>query len=378
MQHLATMVMLSAVGLSAGLMGCAAWAQSIGAIEKIPFGAAPDGTPVELYTLRNSKGMEARIMTYGGIVISLKTPDKNGKLGDVVLGYDHLDGYLKSSPFFGAIIGRCGNRIARGKFTLNGRVYTLAINNPPNHLHGGVKAFDKVVWQATSQMTPKGPSLRLGYLSKDGEEGYPGNLSVTAIYTVTEGNELRVEFTATTDQDTVCNLTQHSYFNLRGGGEILDDLFQINADKFTPTDGALIPTGELRPVTGTLFDLRQPAAIRARIDQPDDQLKIAGGYDQNFIINKPPGQLGLCARVSDPASGRVLEVWSTAPGVQFYTANFLDGSITGKDGWTYQKRQAFCLEPQNYPDSPNHPDFPSVVLHPGQIYKHTILYRFSN
>ncbi len=239
------------------------------------------------------------------------------------------------------------------------------------------RGFDKAVWKATSRVTADGPTLQLEYLSKDGEEGYPGNLSVTAVYTVTEDNALRLDFSATTDQDTVCNLTTHSYFNLSGGGEILDEEFQINADRFTPTDAGLIPTGELRPVTGTPFDLREPSAIRGRIDQPDEQLKQGGGYDHNFVLNHPPGELGVAARVFDPASGRVMEVLTTEPAVQFYTANNLNGSLTGKGGWKYEKRNAFCLEPQHFPDSPNQPSFPSVVLRPGQTYRHTTIYRFS-
>ncbi len=346
-------------------------------IEKSAFGTTPDGTPVDLYTLSNRPGMEARIMTYGGIVVSLKTPDQRGNFGDVVLGYDQFAGYLKSSPYFGALIGRYGNRIAKGKFKLNGREYNLAVNNGPNSLHGGAKGFDKVVWRATPGVSANGPTLQLDYVSRDGEEGYPGNLSVTVIYTLTEDNALRLDFAATTDADTVCNLTQHSYFNLRGSGDILDHEFYLNAEKFVPVDGSLIPTGELRPVIGTPYDFRQPATLRERINQTDEQLKLAGGYDQTFVINKPAGQLGLAARVSEATSGRVLEVYSTEPGVQFYTGNFLNGSITGKGGWTYQKRNGFCLEPQHFPNSPNQPDFPSVVLRKGEAYQQTSMYRFS-
>jgi len=304
-------------------------------------------------------------------------PDKNGKLGDVVLGYDNLDGYLKSSPYFGCLVGRYGNRIAKGKFTLDGQIYTLATNNGPNSLHGGIKGFDKVVWSAKPMVTPLGPALELKYVSKDGEEGYPGNLSVTAVYTLTEDNALRLDYTATTDKDTVLNLTHHSYFNLRGHGDNLDHVVQINADKFTPVDSTLIPTGELKPVDGTPFDFRKPTPIGARVNADDEQIKFGGGYDHNWVINKQPGELALQATVYEPETGRVLKVWSTEPGLQFYGGNFLDGSITGKGGWVYQYRNAFCMEPQHFPDSPNHPNFPSVVLKPGQTYKNTIIYKFS-
>ena len=360
-----SLVILALAGLGmAGLAGCTSMSKSTGTLSQAPFGKTADGTPVEIYTLRNGHGMEARIMTYGGIVQSLKVPDKNGKLGDVVLGFDNLDGYTKDSyvkgcPYFGALIGRYGNRIANGKFTLDGVTYPLAVNNAPNHLHGGIKGFDKVVWKAMSLLTPDGPALELTYVSKDGEEGYPGNLSVTAIYTLTEDNALKLEFTATTDKDTVCNLTHHSYFNLRGSGDVLGHVVYINADKFTPTDSALIPTGELRPVDGTPFDFRTPTAIGARINDTNyDQIKFANGYDDNWVLNHPPGKLGLAARLSEPTTGRVMEVWTTAPGVQFYTGNFLDGTLTGKGGWVYQFRDACCFEPQGFPDSPNHPNFP--------------------
>lgn len=349
-----------------------------GIVSKAPFGKTPDGTPVEIYTLRNSSGMEATIMTYGGIVTSLKVPDKDGKFGDVVLGYDNLGGYLTNSPYFGAIVGRYGNRIANGQFILDGQTNTLAINNAPNSLHGGLKGFDKVVWKATPIDNYYGSGLQLTYLSKDGEEGYPGNLSVTAIYTVTEKNELQIQFIAKTDKDTVVNLTHHSYFNLRGSGDVLDHVVQIDADNFTPVDSTLIPTGELKPVDGTPLDFRKATAIGARInDTNDDQIRFGNGYDHNFVLNKQPGEFAQSATVVEPESGRVMEVWTTAPGVQFYTGNFLDGSITGKGGWVYQRRNAFCFEPQGFPDSPNHPNFPSTELKPGEIYKNMIVYKFS-
>jgi aldose 1-epimerase len=304
-------------------------------------------------------------------------PDRNGTLGDVVLGYDTLAEYQKETPYFGALIGRYGNRIARGKFTLDGKQYTLATNNYPNALHGGVKGFDKVVWEPSVIAGPQGTELKLTYLSKDGEEGYPGNLSVTVVYTLTEDNALKVEYTATTDKDTVVNLTQHSYFNLAGKGTILDHAVMIPADKYTPVDSTLIPTGQLAPVQGTPFDFRTPTAIGARINDDNEQLKFGKGYDHNWVVNKPMGQLGLMARVTEPTTGRVLEVSSTEPGLQFYTGNFLDGTLKGKGGWVYQFRSAFCMEPQHFPDSPNQPQFPSVVLKPGQTYYNTIVYKFS-
>jgi aldose 1-epimerase len=365
----------SLVGLvSLILAGCAS-SPSQSNITKAPFGTMPDGREVSIYTLKNAKGAEARIMTYGGIVVSLKMPDRNGHFGDVVLGFDNLDDYIKKSPYCGALIGRYGNRIAKGKFTLDGVEYNLPISNPPNSLHGGLKGFDKVLWTAVPEQSPQGPALRLTYLSKDGEQGYPGDLSVTAIYTLTDDNSLRLDYTATADKDTVVNLTHHSYFNLRGSGTILDYILYINADKFTPVDSTLIPTGELRPVDGTPFDFRTPTAIGARIGQDDEQLKFGNGYDHNWIINGPRS-LRLMARVSDPTSGRILEVYSTEPAMQFYSGNFLDGTLTGKGGWTYQFRDAFCMEPQHYPDSPNHPDFPSTLLRPGETYHNTIIYRF--
>ena len=348
------------------------------AISKASFGTA-DGKQVEIYTLSNKNGMEARIMTYGGTVVSLRVPDKNGKLGDVVLGYDSLADYQRATFYFGALIGRYGNRIAKGKFSLDGKEYSLAINNGANHLHGGPKGFDKVVWTAKSSVQPDGPHLELTYLSRDGEEGYPGNLNVKVVYSLTEKNELKIEYSATTDKPTVVNLTHHSYFNLSGAGngEILAHELMINADRFTPTDSGSIPNGELRGVKGTPFDFTRPTAIGARIDQTDEQLKFGNGYDHNFVLNKKPGELSLAATVFESGTGRAMEVFTTEPGLQFYSGNFLDGSIKGKNRENYSKRSGFCLEAQHFPDSPNEPTFPTTILRPGQKYSQTTVYRFS-
>lgn len=371
---------VTTVGIAtACLTGCTTMNKAKDNITKADFGKTPDGTPVEIYTLINARGAEARILTYGGIVQSLSMPDKNGKLGDIVLGFDSLDGYLTNSPYFGALIGRYGNRIGGGEFTLEGKTYHLAKNNNGNTLHGGLKGFDKAVWTAQPMETSHGPALVLTYLSRDGEEGFPGNLMVTAIYTLTDNNELKLEYSATTDKPTIVNLTHHSYFNLdgQGSGSILDESVYINANEITPTDSGLIPTGKFLNVTGTPFDFRKPTVIGARINDPDPTLQYGPGYDHNWVINKPLGQFGLMARVTDPKSGRVMEVWSDQPGLQFYAGNFLDGTIVGKDGKVYQRRSALCMEPQHYPDSPNKPNFPSVELKPGQTYHNTIVYKFS-
>jgi aldose 1-epimerase len=379
-----TQLLLAAMaGLAAAsLIGCASMSNTTANITHAPFGTTPDGQAVELYTLRNAHGMEAKIMTYGGIVTSLKVPDKHGHLGDVVLGFDTLDGYvspayLKGCPYFGALIGRYGNRIALGHFNLEGQGYQLATNNTPNHLHGGVKGFDKVVWAAKPVESAQGPELILSYVSPDGEEGYPGNLVISATYSLTEDNALKLEFSATTDRPTIVNLTHHSYFNLQGSGDILKHEVFINADHFTPVTHALIPTGELRPVAGTPFDFRTATPVGSRINSADEQIKFANGYDDNWVLNKPADALGLAASVYEPTSGRLMEVFTTSPGVQFYTGNFLDGSLTGKGGWVYQFRNGLCLEPQHFPDSPNQPAFPTTELKPGQIYSNTIIYKFS-
>jgi aldose 1-epimerase len=381
MHYLPNCVLLLAAVAAACLVGCATATDSgggsAGEIARQPFGTV-DGAPVELYTLRNAHGVEAQISNYGGIVTSLRVPDRNGRIDDVVLGYDDLAGYLRDTPYFGALIGRYGNRIAKGRFALNGQTFQLATNNYPNALHGGLKGFDKRVWQATPRTTPQGQALELRYVSRDGEEGYPGTLTVLAVYTLTKDNALRLDYTATTDKDTVLNLTQHSYFNLagQGAGDILGHVVMISADRYNPVDSTLIPTG-IASVDGTPFDFRKPTAIGARINQENEQLKFGKGYDHNWVFNKRVGDLTLLARVTEPSSGRILEVLSTEPGLQFYSGNFLDGSITGKHAKVYNFRNGFCMEPQHFPDSPNHPEFPSVVLKPGQTYKNTIVYRFS-
>lgn len=347
-------------------------------ITKSDFGKTAEGQVSELYTLTNSQGMKVTITNYGGRVVSIVVPDRQGKMGDVVLGFDNLDGYLGDNPFFGALVGRYGNRIANAQFKLDGKVYKLAQNNGPNTLHGGNKGFDKMVWSA-KEYSKNPPAVELTYVSQDGEEGYPGKLTAKVIYTLTDGNELKIDYTATTDKDTVLNLTNHSYFNLsgEGNGDILKEEMMLNADRFTPVNSTLIPTGELRKVEGTPFDFRKSTAIGARIDGDDEQLKFGKGYDHNFVLNRTGHGLTLAARVTDPESGRVMEVLTTQPGVQFYTGNFLDGTVHGKGGKAYQRRAAFCLETQHYPDSPNQSKFPTSELKPGQAYHQTTIYKFS-
>jgi aldose 1-epimerase len=351
---------------------------SDGGVTKRTFGKA-SGKPVELYTIKNANGVETTITNYGGIVVSLKTPDRAGKFADIVLGFDSLDGYLGEHPYFGALIGRYGNRIAKGRFKLAGVEYKLATNNGANALHGGLKGFDKVVWTAKQVQSSDGDAIELTYVSKDGEEGYPGTLTATVRYTLTPKNELRIDYTATTDKDTVLNLTNHSYFNLagEGSGDILSHRIMIDADRFTPVDEGLIPTGEMKPVAGTPFDFRQSHAIGERIDAKDEQIRRGKGYDHNFVVNGKMGTMRLAARVTESKSGRLMEVRTTEPGVQFYTGNFLDGKVTGKGGKAYQFRYGFCLETQHFPDSPNQPAFPTTVLKPGQTYKSTTVYAFA-
>jgi len=347
-------------------------------VTKKPFGQMADGTPVDLYTLTNANGLQAKITTYGGAVVSLVVPDRGGKLADVVLGLETLEEYVEKSPYFGCIAGRYANRIAKGKFTLNGVEYTLAQNDGPNHLHGGNRGFDKVVWDA-QEKSGDGAGLGLTYLSRDGEEGYPGNLSVKVTYTLTDDDALRIDYLANTDADTIVNLTNHTYFNLAdgGAGDILGHELMIDADRFTPTDSTSIPTGELRSVAGTPMDFRQLTAIGARIDEDYEQLRFCGGYDHNWVLNSAGGSLALAAMVREPVTGRVMEVHTTEPGIQFYSGNFLDGSITGKGGKVYRKHHGLCLETQHFPDSPNKPNFPSTVLKPGEVYQTTTVYRFT-
>jgi aldose 1-epimerase len=349
-------------------------------MQKQPFGKTNDGRAVDLYTLTNQKGMEVAITNFGGIIVALKVPDRKGKIDDVVLGYDALDGYLLNKAFFGAIIGRYGNRIAHGKFTLDGKTYSLPKNDGDNTLHGGPEAFNKRLWSARDVSTSKGQALELTYRSPDLEEGFPGNLEVKVIYTLSkEQNELTIAYSATTDKDTVVNLTNHSYFNLagQGNGDILNHQLKILGDRITAVDATLIPTGELRPVKGTPFDFTQATAIGARINQDDPQLKLGKGYDHNFVLNAHSKTPALAAEAYEPSSGRVLQVLTTEPGVQFYSGNFLDGSIQGKGGKVYNYRYGFCLETQHFPDSPNHPTFPSTELKPGQTYLTTTIFRFS-
>ena len=339
---------------------------------------AHDGKPVTLYTLTNSHGLEIRAMNYGGIILSIRVPDRKGQFADIALGHDTLQGYIPNPPYLGAIIGRYANRIANGTFTLDGKTYTLPKNNGPNTLHGGVsRTFDKVVWDSEPVKGKNG--VVFTYLSKDGEEGFPGNLKVKVTYTLTETDELVVDYEATSDKATPINLTQHSYFNLKGegNGDILDHEVMVNADRFTPVDRNLIPTGELRPVKGTPLDFTKSTKIGARIDDNYDQLTLAHGYDHNFVVNRKGEGLALAARVYEPTTGRELEVSTTQPGVQFYTGNFLDGSVTGKRGHAYQRRDAFCLETQHFPDSVNHPDFPTTILRPGETFHQTTVFKFS-
>jgi len=337
-----------------------------------------DGRPVILYTLTNAHGVEISAMNYGGIIQSIRVPDRNGKFADIVLGHDTAEGYMPNPPYIGAIVGRYANRIANGTFTLDGKTYTLPKNDGPNTLHGGTtKTFDKVIWE--SQPLKGKNAVSFTYLSADGEEGFPGNLKVTVTYTLTDSNELVIDYDATTDKATPINVSQHSYFNLKGEGigDILDHEIMINADKFTPVDKNLIPTGELRPVKGTPLDFTTSTRIGARIDDSYDQIVLAHGYDHNWVINRKGDGLTLAARVYEPTTGRVLEVSTTQPGVQFYTGNFLDGTVTGKAGHVYKRRYGLCLETQHFPDSPNHPDFPSTILRPGEKFHQETVFKFS-
>lgn len=341
-------------------------------IQKEFFGKLPDGREIEQYILTNSSGLKARLITYGATLVSLEVPDQDGQFADITLGHDSLEGYLTSSPYFGSIVGRYGNRIAKGQFTLNGIKYQLATNDGENHLHGGVKGFDKVVWKAEPVQSEGAVGVKFSYLSQDGEEGYPGNLSVTVIYTLTDDNELKISYEAETDKPTPVNLTHHSYFSLVGQGEdnILGHELMINADKYTPVDENLIPTGEIREVKDTPMDFTTPTAIGSRINE------VKGGYDHNYVLNSGGGTMALAARLFEPKSGRAMEIHTTEPGIQFYSGNFLDGSISGKGGKIYYKHYGLCLETQHFPDSPNKPNFPSTILNPGEKYKSLTIHKF--
>lgn len=344
-------------------------------ITKEHFGVSPDGHPVFLYSLIADE-IEVRITNYGGAITSINVPDRNGNLGDVVLGYETLPEYTKNPRYLGALIGRHANRIALGKFTLNDVTYQLVQNNGPNHLHGGIKGFDKVVWQASEAVEDGRAVLRLNHLSKDGEEEYPGNLKTSVKYTVSDKGELQIDYGAVTDKTTIVNLTNHSYFNLAGSGTILNHQLTLHADAFTPIGPDLIPIGEIRDVEDTPMDFLNQTAIGERIDEPYDQLGFAGGYDHNFVLKNFTGLLRPAAKVYESTSGRTLQVLTTQPGMQFYSGNFLDGSLKGKRGAVYVKRAGMCLEPQHFPDSPNHPHFPTTVLEPGDQYKQTTVFRF--
>ena len=344
-------------------------------VEQKIFGKLPDGAEVRIYTLRNRQGAFAKVTEYGATLTELWMPDRNGKLGDVVLGFDSLDQYLNGPPFFGSTVGRVANRIACGKFTLDGKEYTLATNRPPNHLHGGFKGFDKRIWKLSGlRATDSDAGVEFSYISADGEEGYPGTLRVSVTYTLTGNNELRIDYRATTDKATPVNLTNHSFFNLAGGGSILDHLLRLNAAQYTPADATLIPTGEMAAVRGTGLDFTRSRRMGESIEEFRG---YANGYDHNFVLNRRGPGLVLCARVEEPKSGRVMEIWTTEPGVQFYTGNRLDGKFTGVGGVTYNQHTAFCLEPHHFPDSINKPNFPSVVLRPSEVFESSTVYRLT-
>jgi aldose 1-epimerase len=348
-------------------------------VSRAVFGKTPEGETVDVFTLSNAQGMEVRVITYGGIITSIRVPDRSGHLDDVVLGFDNLDGYIKNPPYLGAIIGRYANRIAKGRFALDGKTYTLAVNNGPNHLHGGIKGFNKVVWKAESFKNFDGTGVVFTHTSPDGDEGYPGTLSLRVAYTLSDHNEIAVDYQATADKPTPVNLTQHTYFNLAGEGsrDVLDHVLTINASRYTPVDANLIPVGELRDVAGSPFDFRMPKAIGERIGQDDPQLRMGNGYDHNFVLDRTGDSLLQAAHVVEPSTGRVLDVSTTEPGMQLYTGNFLDGTLTGKSGHVYKRRYGFCLETQHFPDSPNQPNFPNTILRPGETYRSKTVFAFS-
>jgi aldose 1-epimerase len=356
----------------------AAGTQAKRGVTRSSFGRLPDGRGVELFAVTNARGVEMRVISYGGIIVSLKVPDRQGRFDDVVLGHDELRGYLEKPAYFGSIIGRYGNRIAKGRFALDGKTHTLATNNGANHLHGGNVGFDKVLWSAEPFETKDAAGVAFTRTSPDGEEGYPGRLDVRVTYTLDDRNELTFEYVATTDKKTPVNLTQHSYFNLGGDGkrDVLGHELVIDADRYTPVDAGLIPTGELLSVAGTPFDFRKPVAIGARIDQDHEQLRHGRGYDHNYVLTRKGAGLSRAARVVEPTTGRTLEIHSTEPGLQFYSGNFLDGTITGKSGRVYKHRYGFCLETQHFPDSPNRPNFPTTILEPGREYRSQTVLKF--
>lgn len=343
-------------------------------VETSKFGTLSDGTVTDLYTIRNKKGTTVKVTTYGATITELWVPDRAGKLDDIVLGYDKVDGYVGKTPWFGATVGRVANRIAKGKFTLDGKEYSLEINNPPNNLHSGLSDLSHVVWKAEPVHERDGAAVRFTYNSPDGDEGFPGNLLVTVLFRLTDDNELHIEYTGKTDKPTPVNMTNHSYFNFSGKPDVLETVMELNADSYTPLDATQIPTGEIKPVKGTPLDFTHPTAIGARIAEMTGN---PGGYDHNFVIDGDPGKLKLAARAYDPSSGRQMEVWTTEPGVQFYTGNSLDGTFTGKRGVVYGKHSGFCLETQHYPDSVNHPNFPSTIVRPPAIYSTQTILKFS-
>jgi aldose 1-epimerase len=377
MPHRLSLPRLAAFTLIA--LGVAMTADAATRIERRDWGKTPDGRTVELFTLSREGAPTVAVTSFGAYIVSIMAPDRDGKVAQVNLGHEDLAGYLDDRGYLGAVVGRYANRIARGEFEIGGRKYTLARNNGPNHLHGGPTGFGRRLWTPRVVSGPDGEALQLTYVSAGGEEGYPGTLTATVVYSLAADGGLRLAYTATTDAPTVVNLTNHTYFNLagEGSGDVLDHVLEIESDTFTPVDETLIPTGELRPVEGTPLDFREPTPIGARIDDPDPQLGAGGGYDHNFVVRGTPGELRLAARVYEPTSGRVLEVLTTQPGVQFYSGNFLDGSIVGPSGKAYGKRSAFCLETQHFPDSPNQPQFPSTLLEPGATYQETTVFRFS-
>ncbi|MGH9309900.1 MAG: aldose epimerase family protein [Vicinamibacterales bacterium] len=371
-----TLIVMAVVVIAQVLAGAGQAQAGKPGVTREPFGKTADGVQVEIFTLTNKNGVQVRALTYGGIITSLRVPDRNGTFADIVLGFDGLEQYLPRHPYFGAIVGRYGNRIGNAQFTLEGHTYKLAANNGPNHLHGGIRGFDRYVWDAA--VPPDGVGVAFTRTSPDGEEGYPGTVRARVTYTLSDANELSLDYEATTDKATPINLTQHSYFNLSGhdSGDILGHLVTIHADRFTPVDATLIPTGELAAVQGTPFDFRKPTAVGARIGETHPQIKMGGGYDHNFVLNRKGEGLQPAARVVDPKSGRTLDVATTEPGVQFYTGNFLDGTLKGKGGAVYHRRNGLCLETQHFPDSPNKPAFPSTTLRPGETYRSRTVFSF--